>query len=270
VKKLLTLIFLFLVLVSCGNKPLDQLGSVMYLRGAEPCIDEDKNHWLLDLQARNSKDSLYQNTLSLVGKLEVHKLQLDTSSNVFDLLANTCKGDSIEMHLLAKTFYESLNGSVPLGMKPDEPIKVNIWVRDKLSDLQHIAYKKTFESHQMEQYVKANNWNANRDSTTEIYLDRLKQNKGNRGGNKKVLVSYIISNLNGKMLSKSTKDDLLVYSKKDKSILKGIQFIVNNLAVGESARALVPSDQAYGANGNEVVRGYTPVIIEIEVLAAID
>jgi FKBP-type peptidyl-prolyl cis-trans isomerase len=40
-----------------------------------------------------------------------------------------------------------------------------------------------------------------------------------------------------------------------------------NLAVGESARALLPSDQAFGSDGNTKIPGYTPILVEIEVLA---
>ena len=268
-KNSVALLLLVLLIASCGDKPFEKLGSIAYQRGMEACED-DKNHWLFDLQAQNSKDSIYQNTLPLKGKLEIHKLQLDSSTHLYTLLSQTCKGDSIKLHMDAKTFYSSLNGTVPYGISEKEQIKVTLWVRDKLTDLQHIAFKKTFESHAMDQYIKSNRWGAERDSATGIYLDRLKQNSSTRGEHTKVLVSYTISNLNGRVIAKSTDDDPLAYSKNDKGILKGIRLVVDNLAVGESARALVPSSYAYGASGNGVVAGYVPVIIEIEVLEDLD
>ncbi|PCJ66033.1 MAG: hypothetical protein COA58_08140 [Bacteroidetes bacterium] len=269
-KKIYGLILFSLVLVSCGDKPYHKLGEIEYQRGGEECSSMGENHWLFDVQARDSKDSLYMNTLTLQGKLEIHKLQLDTTLDLIRLLENTCKGDSIHLRTNAKVFYESLNGQVPQWLPENEQINVKVWVRDKLTDLQHISYKKTFESHVMAQYIEDNKWNAKRDGSTEIYLERLKQNDGVRGENKKVLVSYVIQTLNGELITRSTDDDPLVYSTEDKSRLKGISYIINNLSVGESARAVVPSSQAFGADGNRKVPGYTPIVIEIEILKALD
>jgi FKBP-type peptidyl-prolyl cis-trans isomerase len=38
------------------------------------------------------------------------------------------------------------------------------------------------------------------------------------------------------------------------------------LSKGESIRAIVPSDFAFGALGNHIIPGYMPIIIELELL----
>ena len=45
-----------------------------------------------------------------------------------------------------------------------------------------------------------------------------------------------------------------------------VTFLANKLSKGESIRAIVPSDFAFGALGNPSIPGYTPIIIELELL----
>jgi len=256
--------------MACGESPFEQQGNIQYNRAATACSGANKNHWLMDLRVKNAADSVYLNTFTLGRKIEIHTPQIDTASDLYKLLSTTCAGDSIELKLDAKTFYTSLNGSVPMNMEGEENINVKIWMRDKLSDVEHIAYKKIFEAKAANAYVQENKWNAVYDSTKEVYMERLKTNKLARGDFNKVKIKYQISSLNGTPIANSRADDLFVYNKKDKEIIKGISYLVDRLAVGESGRVLVTSALAYGENGNEKVPGYMPVIIEIEVLEKIE
>lgn len=266
--KLLTVIAL--LLTACGEQAYEQLGNISYQRNTEPCSNGKKNHWLVDLQAKNARDSMYINTFLRGRKMEIHTPQIDTSTDVYKLLAGTCKGDSIVLKLDANTFYTSLNGTVPSNLLADEKITVKLWMRDKLSDIEHITYKKIFEAKMADAYVRENKWNATLDSASEVYLERLKVNKNVRGDFKKVKIKYNITSLNGNPIANSRAGDLFVYDKNDKGIIRGIRYIVDELAVGESARAVVPSAFAYGENGNEKVPGYMPVIIEIEIVEKIE
>ena len=83
---------------------------------------------------------------------------------------------------------------------------------------------------------------------------------------RKSKISYAIKKLNESVIARSQEGDPFVYDPKDLGILGGIHYMMKNLAIGESGRAVVPSDQAFGADGNSKILGYTPIIIEIEVL----
>ena len=52
----------------------------------------------------------------------------------------------------------------------------------------------------------------------------------------------------------------------DQQVIGGIQFLASKLSKGESIRAIVPSDFAFGAKGNNIILGYTPIIIEMELI----
>lgn len=258
-----------ILLFACGEKPMDKMGDVSYRRGGEPCAAVDKNHWLMDLEANNGADSTYLNTNEMGRKVEVHRLQLDSSSTVFKLLSQTCEDDSIQLQLTASEFYTSMNGKVPSNLKDNETIAVKIWMRDKLTDVEHITFKKVYENDAIGRYTEKLRWNGTRDSSTGIVYEKLKSKDGPQRI-KKAKVKYVIKSLNEQLIASSQDDNLLVYDVGDKGVLGGIRFLVSKLGAGESARAVVPSDMAYGSDGNSRVPGYMPILLEVEVVEILE
>jgi FKBP-type peptidyl-prolyl cis-trans isomerase len=257
------------LLWSCNDKPMDKLGNVKYSRGGKPCETARRNHWLMDLEACDALDSVYLNTIQLGRKIEVHRLQLDSSSTLYTLLVQTCKGDSLKLHVSAKEFYTSMKGSVPAHLKSDDQITVYIWMRDKLTDAEHISYKKVYEKDAVRRYIDNQRWKGIRDSETGIVYEKLKSNSGPQPI-KKAKVKYIIKSLNEQFIASSRGDRLLMFDASDKGILGGIRFLVSKLGLGESARAIVPSGMAYGASGNTRVPGYMPILLEVEIIEILE
>ena len=68
------------------------------------------------------------------------------------------------------------------------------------------------------------------------------------------------------MIYYTKNDEPFIFDISDDGVIGGIRFLASKLSKGESLRAIVPSDLAYGASGNYVISGYTPVIIEMELL----
>lgn len=254
---------------SCADKPFQQTDGISFKRGGESCNDS-KKHWLLDIVASREDDSVYLNTMDLNRKVEVHISQLDTTSTLVKLLAQTCEGDSLDLRLTAGKFYTSLNGSVPSNLKTTDGIQVKVNVRGKLDDLEHIAYKKAFENTMIQRFLEQNRWNTVLDTASQINYERLKTKSGGNYEYSKAKVKYQMSTLTEKIIVFSKDEDPLLYDKKDSGILGGIHFLVSKLKVGESIRAVVPSQLAFGEKGNSKVPGYMPVIMELEVLEAID
>lgn len=253
------------VLAGC-TKDYQKEGNIAYIRGGEVCVEEAMNHWLLDVKVTTASDSVYLNTKELNRKLELYRLRLDSTTSFYKLVNETCKGDSLDLQLTALEFFKGLGGSVPEGMKENELLTVNLWIRDKLSDNGHIAYKKLFETEMISEYLKQNKWNATRDSATFIYFERLKTNDEPRGNYEKAEFSYTVKALNDYVLAGSQPNSPFIYNPQDKDLLKGIHFLMANLAEGESARAILPSHQAFGDDGNSKVPGFTPIVIELAVL----
>ena len=258
-------------LASCSSEEeFQQKGDIFYIPGKSTCTQTNKNHWLMDLVARNSNDSVYLNTITLNRKIEVHKLQLDTSSALYDILENTCSEDSITLKLPAKAFYNGLNGQVPAYLADDEQITVNLYMRSKLTDMEHISHKTLFERRAMASFVQANRWNSTQDSSTHIYFELLKTKEGASKNYNKAKVKYTISGLNNKVIANGDKNSPLVYDVNDKGVLKGIQFLMSKIGAGESIRGIIPSSQAFGQDGNQRIPGFTPLLIELEVLEVLE
>lgn len=269
-KKPLYLVYALIFLTACQEKSMKKRGNITFERGDTVCESTEKNHWLLDLVAQTNNDSVYLNTTTLGRKIEVHKHQLDSSSTLYSLLAETCKSDSILLLMTAHEFYSSMNGTVPAHLKKREQLKIKLWMRDKLTDREHIAYKTTYENNAIRQYTKNLRWNGTRDSATGIVYEKLKKNENTPKPIKKAKVHYVIKSLNDQLIDKSDADKLLLYDTKDKRILGGIRFLVGKLGAGESARAVVPSALGYGADGNTRVPGYMPLLLEVEIKEIIE
>lgn len=264
---LLAYAFLF---TSCSEEPWLKQGDIVYRKlGDSWCTGETKNHWLMDLSASNSQDSVFLNTRTLKRKIEVHKLQMDSTSDLYKILSNLCEGDSIQLKLKSKDFYQSMNGLVPSYLSDDEKISVKVLMQDKLSDIEHVSYKQLFELKSIAQYAKNNRWNGTKDSTTNIYFERLKTNINGQTVKNRAKVKYEISSLNEQILAYSKEGEPLLYESSDAGLLKGIHFLVLKLKEGESVRALIPSEQAFGADGNDRIPGYMPILIELEILESL-
>lgn len=253
-------------LTSCTEEAWLKQGDIDYQKSGESCNDNTKNHWLMDLVASKGRDSVYVDTRVLKRKVEVHKLQMDSTSDLYTLLGSLCEGDSIELNIKSREFYHSMNGTVPAYLSEDDIINVKIMMRDKLSDLEHISYKQLFELNSIALYAKSNRWNGIKDSATNIYFEKLKVNSGGSKVKDKARVKYVISTLNHQLLAYSKDDEPLLYERGDLGLLKGIHFVVSQLKEGESGRALIPSTQAFGIDGNGKVPGYMPILIELEIL----
>jgi FKBP-type peptidyl-prolyl cis-trans isomerase len=139
-------------------------------------------------------------------------------------------------------------------------------MRDKLTAIGYVSFKQTFEQQVMANYTQQNRWNARLDTATQIYYEVLKKNNSKQDQFSKAKVNYVLKSLNEQVIAYSKDGDPFIYDINDKAIIGGIQFLANTLKVGESARALVPSNQAFGPSGNLRVPGYTPILLELEVL----
>jgi hypothetical protein len=189
---------------------------------------------------------------------------------VYKLLSETCIGDSLKMKLSAAAFYGGLGGKLPLHLADEEKITVQLDVVDKLTDREHIMYKKAYESDAISRYVEQQGWNIERDTASGIVFERLKKRPESSDVVSKAKVSYVIKSLNEQLVARSTAGDPLFYDRSDKGVLRGIHLLVSKLKEGESLRAIIPSDYAYGAMGNTRVPGYMPILIDLEVLEIID
>ncbi len=269
-KKLLFILCCALTIASCKEQGDQKLGEISYNRGGDTCNYVNKKYWLIDITSTDANDSVYLNTNDLNRKVELSKSLIDTASNVFKLISQTCIEDFVELKLSANEFYTSLGGVVPLTLEKEELITVKIWVRDVLNPFEYLAHKRAYEDGAIKRFIEQNRWNGSLDSTTGIYYEYLNDFKDTETDYQKAEIEYSITSINRDLIAFSKEGDPLIFDVDDQSILPGIRFLVSQLTEGESIRAVVPSSQAFGPEGNSKVAGYTPILVELKMLKIIE
>jgi hypothetical protein len=255
---------------ACGQITYEKVGGIEVGKRVNVCEYDSSTNWLLDIEATLQNDSIYLNTNGLPNKIEINTLSIPSNSSLLTLLKTTCSGDSLFLRLPADSFYLALGGSCPTFIKGSDIIKLKIWMRDKLKPMQYFAHKQGFENERITDFITNSKWNGTLDSSTAIYYEYLKKNDGALLPFKKAKFKYVIKTLSDKVIAYSKEEDPLVMDKDDKSILLGIQFLSKKLAVGESVRALLPSSQAFGPEGNSKVGGFIPILVELELIEIVE
>ena len=164
------------------------------------------------------------------------------------------------------------SGSVPFFSKNDSVVKINFKVKHVFSKedfvkIQHDLHRK--EDAQIEHYFgTVAEAEAACDPLGFYWVDR----SGGSGSSTPksgdlVTIAYRGEYLNGRFLEKSGADFEFIYGTPDQ-LLKGINYVISRLKLGENAKIILPSRLAFGENGssNGTVPPCTPLVYEIQLI----
>lgn len=260
---------LMLGLLACSEQSSEQLGGTSYQLYSEGCESQQTVYWLMDMQVSNSADSIIFNTKKIGRKLELEFAATDSNASFIQLLAMLCPGDSMQAELSADSFYRSMGGMAPANVR-DQTLHVKVVMADRLDELQYMAHKRLYEKEQMANYIERFRWNAQLDSSSGIYYEKLKTARAFAPPFKKAKMKYLVKTLSDQLVTYSKEGEPMVFDKEDKDLLPGLRFVGSLLHSNESIRAVIPSHQAYGPKGNERVKGHQPVVVEMELIEIIE
>lgn len=266
--KYLNILLLVITLASCSDQ-MKKHDYISYKANGLNCQDSAKKYWLMDMVNRTENDSVIFSTLNMGRKLELDMDLVNRASSLFQLLAKVCDGDSIYLELPADSFYSAMNGSGPNKLS-GQNVKLNIHMHDKLSDIQYQAHKQAFEQRSIEKYVKKFGWNAQYDSTTGIFYEKLKTSRTANSEFKVGKFKYLLKTITDEPIAYSKDEEPLLLDTEDDTVLKGLRFAAGRLNEGESIRAIIPSNMAYGPEGNAKIPPYFPIIVELEMLEKVE
>lgn len=256
---------------SCQQEESAQtLGGFTYLPVKMDCQDSSINYWLVDMMVKTESDSVLFTTFDKANKLELKRRVIRKESSLVHLLEGLCVGQTLELNSRADSLYLGLGGKLPLNLKAEDKLIATVALRDKLSERSYIANKLAFEKQSTERYLEQFSWDAQYDSLTRIFYEKTKQAPNNPKVNQRAKLNYSIESITGRPVTKNKPENPLLFDKADKNILKGIHFLVDHLREGEKVRAILPSDQAFGPDGNSKVGGFNPIVIELEVVSLED
>ncbi|WP_317897410.1 FKBP-type peptidyl-prolyl cis-trans isomerase [Aurantibacillus circumpalustris] len=82
-----------------------------------------------------------------------------------------------------------------------------------------------------------------------------------------VTIAYKGEYLNGRFLEKSSSNFEFIYGTPDQ-LLKGLNYVIGRLKLGENAKIVLPSRLAFGENGSSdgTVPPYTPLVYQIQLI----
>jgi hypothetical protein len=266
------IITILAIVTSCTKEPWDGNNQFRFKIFNDECIiNTDDVHLLLNVAAyRNRDDSVFLNTYEIGRKLEISLNQVNTNSKMFSLLNDLCNGDSVILECVSDSFYMPFGGQVPYYLTSGEKVTYTIFVHDRLNRENYLFYKYSFEEKGIKSFIKEINWTPELDTASGIYYEKITENIDAEKIPQKGKIKYAIHTISGKLIDASKEDDYFKYDLENKGLLPGLRIILGKMKVTEKIKAIIPSHQAYGAEGEHNVPGFTPVIIEIELVEAIE
>lgn len=241
----------------------------------------DKHHYyrdsLLQLSASfaTQRDSVFWDSYSNTG--DRFFIPVDSASSQFLVQYSSlcCAGDSVCLLVKPADFFNQQFGSahVPFFSKNDSVIKVRFKVKRVLSVDACSALNRNRQHYEQEQIVRffgsEERAKAALDPTGFYWVEQPGTTAGEAvEPGSAVTLSYKGSYLNGRFLERSPAGFELVYGTPDQ-LLKGVNYAIGRLKVGQNAKIILPSRLAFGENGstNGLVPPYTPLLYEISINA---
>lgn len=163
--------------------------------------------------------------------------------------------------------------SIPFFSKNDSVVKVNFKIKQVLTRQAFIKIKQNLlekEEAQIKRYFGTSaEMEAAKDPLGFYWVDRSGTTQGNeplKSGDL-VAIAYRGEYLTGRFLEKSPEKFEFTVGTPDQ-LLKGLNYVITRLKLGENAKIILPSRLAFGESGssNGMVPPYTPLVYEVKVL----
>lgn len=275
--------FLILISFSCGQKvrkkgySLHPSGYYYQLISFESDNSEpthNKVAWVSASFSTQSDSIFWDSFNNLNDKFYLENDSLGRDNFLKNYILKCSALDSACVLIRTKDFFRQQfkSAAVPYFCEGDSVVKINLKVKRVLSKedfvkITHDLRKK--EERQIEHFFGTL-------AETEAALDPLGfywvyhdtvEGSGVPQAGDHVTVAYRGEYINGRFLEKSGADFEFIYGTPDQ-LLKGLNYVIGRLKMGENAKIILPSRLAFGENGssNGTVPPYTPLVYEIQLI----
>lgn len=229
-----------------------------------------KGDWLwLDAEFLNEKDSVFWN--SHHEGADKFFIQLaDTASHpfFFPFYQSSCY-DSLMIvapkNIVLRDIFNVTN--CPHFLKKDSIIKCFVKIKKQITSVSDIIIFQKNEDSTIQHFLEKNKPLFEKDSMGIIWLEPLPVPKYKiRENVSYATVAYSGYFLDGRMIDHS--DSLGIYYNDTLQLIKGLNFVIKKLHVGQSAKIILPSPLAFGARGswNKTIPPFTPLLYEITLM----
>ena len=130
-----------------------------------------------------------------------------------------------------------------------------------------IEERKAKEPEEIKAYIKENKITV-KPSAKGVYYIELKKGTGAKAeSGKTVALNYTGKFLDGTVFDSSEGKQPLSFVLGQKQVIPGFEEGISLMRVGGKAKIIIPSDQAYGENGSQSIKPYSPLCFEIEIIS---
>ena len=224
---------------------------------------------------KTQSDSVFWDSFNnLNDKFYLETDTLEGDNFLKNYIAQCVALDSACVLIKTKDFFEQQFKStkIPFFSQKDSVVKINFKVKQVLTKEEFVKIKhnlKQQEELQIEHFLgSVNNLEEALDPLGFYWLERPPDSDFPlvKTGDI-VTIWYEGHYLNGRFLERSSGNFELVYGTPDQ-LLKGLNYVIGYLKLGENSKIILPSRLAFGENGssNGIVPPYSPLLYELRII----
>ena len=241
----------------------------------EATTDNNQKLFRIYLTFQNQNDSVFWDSYNNYKNSFVVKMDSSKQASILTkALYKFNSNDSGVILIRIKPFFKQQFNSneIPFFAKTDTVVKINFKIKEELSPQEFLNLQQELlrkEVMQIRSYL-------GQGFDEEKYLDTLGfywLNKPELADSASVklgdlvAINYEGSFLNGRFLEKSPLRFEFIYGTPDQ-LLKGLNYVIPRLKMGQNAKIILPSRLAFGESGsaNGTVPPFTPLVYKIKLL----
>lgn len=236
--------------------------------------EADKLIYSVTASFKNQADSVFWDSYNNLNDNYFIEKNLASSSNyLIKFISTLFEEDSCLLLINTTAFFKQQFNSdqIPFFSKNDTVVKINlkvkrIYSREEFKNLgQNLALK---ETSQIENYfMSAQQYEKSKDSLGFFWIKKPPASilPFIKSGDL-ISITYSGSFLNGRVIDSSPPNFKITYGTPDQ-ILKGLNYVISRLKLGQNAKIILPSRLAFGEKGssNFLIPPYTPLVYTIRI-----
>lgn len=231
------------------------------------------SHWCkISLKFTNQKDSVFWDSYNNYNDFFVLNFDSNYSYNIVSrAIKNFTLGDSACVLIKTKDFFKQQfhSDEIPFFSSNDTIVKINFKITGLVTPEGYENLKNSLvlrEQNKIQDFFgSSHSMNQSLDSLGFYWIQSpidttgLSVEVGNT-----IKIDFEGAFLNGRFLEKSPTNFEWIYGTQDQ-VLKGINYVITRLKVGQTAKIILPSHLAFGEHGssNGLVPPFTPLVYKI-------
>jgi len=225
---------------------------------------------------KNQKDSIFWDSYNNLNDIFFVEKGSTKSTNYLIKFASTLlEEDSCLLLIKTQDFFKQQfnTNQIPFFSINDSVVKINLKVKkiysqQEFQNMQINLAKK--EIQQIENYFSnVKDFELSKDSLGFYWIEKPLTNSLPKIKYGDIIsLSYSGSYLNGRVIDSSPKNFKITYGTPDQ-ILKGLNYVISRLKLGQNAKIILPSRLAFGENGssNFMIPPFTPLVYTLKINA---